>query len=64
MPACLRTSSSAATSAGSPATNPARYPARFDDFDSECTASSPSCEPPHTSGCRIETGSVSPASER
>ena len=29
IPACLRTSSSAATTAGSPVTNPARYPARL-----------------------------------
>ena len=63
-PACLRTSSSSATSAGSPVTKPARYPARFERFDSECTASRPSCESPQTSGCSTESGAASQDNSR
>ena len=35
-------------------------PARFDRFDSECSARTPSCEPPQTSGCSTDTGRVVP----
>ena len=59
IPACLRMASNEATSNGSPVTNPARYPARFDRLDSECTASTPSKDSPHTEGCSTETGAAS-----
>src|SRR5690606_6087205 len=59
IPACLRTSSSRFTSATSPVTNPARYPAMLERLDRECTASSPSWDPSHTSGWRIDTGALS-----
>ena len=56
-PACLRTSSTRANTEASPAAKPKRYPARFERFESDCSATTESCDVPHTDGCRTDTGS-------